>query len=336
MVKFLLRVVINQIGKLILSLALADLVVLAGAVLLQAGEWHTGSSLVCSECHIIHYGEGKKGEPGGPFPYLISHSTINGLCLSCHDGRDASAPDVFSPVAMYDASGDEHSAAGFFTSIGTPCDSAHNLGVMNLVPLRSPPTSLVLNCATCHDVHGNNNYRNLIPDPDSSGSGTNLILGIDMFEGISPAVPPTPEGSISAYKESNVGYRSKLSSWCTECHNDLANNEYGVSPAHFKRHPSELSLNVSPGHTASYHWTSGDGWGFGSMTGDATEGVPRVRFQEATAVDFNSAKAVGPANQVFCGSCHLAHGWNYSSCAIWPYKQVSADMYSPCQQCHNQ
>lgn len=301
-----------------------------------AGEWHTGSSLVCSECHVIHYGPEGDPEPGGPFTYLLSYSTINGLCLSCHDGRDPTAPDVLSSVTMYQHSGDEYSAAGYFSGTETSSDSAHNLGVMDLVPLRSPPTNMALSCASCHEVHGCQNHRNLTSYPDSSGAGISLIPGVDIFQGTPPAVPPTPEGSISAYRQSNIGYRSNLSVWCAECHNLLSANEPGVPPAHFRRHPSEVSQDVSGGHADPSHWAAGEGWGFGSATGDEIEGVPRVRFQEPAAVDYASAKAVGSTNQVFCASCHLAHGGRYLSAAVWPYQEAVADMYSPCQQCHNQ
>jgi hypothetical protein len=326
----------REMKKLIFGFLIVDVVVLTGAITLLSGEWHTGSSLVCSQCHTIHYGEQGNGDPGGPFPYLLSHSTINGLCLSCHDGSDASTPDVLFPVTMYQSSGDEHSAAGFFSGTGAASDSAHNLAVLDLVPLRSPAANMALSCASCHNVHGNGNYRNLAYDPDSSGSGTNVIIGTDIFEGTSPAVPPTPEGSKSAYKSSNIGYRSNLASWCAECHNLLSANENGAAPAHFKRHPSEINLDMSDGHVDPQHWTGGQGLGFGTVTGDDIEGIPRVRFQEATASDYNSAKTVTATNQVFCASCHLAHGGEHFSCAVWPYKEAGADMYSPCQQCHNQ
>jgi hypothetical protein len=325
-----------QLRKWIAIQTIADILVLTWVVTPPAGEWHTGSSLVCAECHILHYADGGGVEPGGPFTYLLSHSTTNGLCSSCHDGSDPTAPDVFSVVTMYEGGGDEYSAAGYFSGTDSDSDSAHNLGVMDLVPLRSPSTNIALSCASCHDVHGNGNYRNLISDPDSSGSGTSLVLGIDTFEGVAPAVPPTQEGSAAAYKSSNIGYRSNLSSWCAECHNLLETNENGVTPSHFKRHPSEVSLNVAGGHTDPSSWVAGDSLGFGPATGDGTEGVPRVRFQVATAADYSSAKTVASTNQVFCASCHLAHGGRYLSCTVWPYKETDADMYSPCQQCHNQ
>ncbi len=326
----------NKNSRWAIILTQAPIVVLIWVVGVPAGEYHIGSGLVCAQCHILHYGEGGGGEPGGPFTYLLSHSTINGLCLSCHDGSDPTAPDVLAAVSMYDATSDEHSAAGYFAGTDVSSDSAHDLGVTDLVPLRTPSTNIALSCASCHDVHGNGNYRNLVSDPDSSGSGTNVVLGTDIFEGVAPAVPPTQEGSVAAYKSSNIGYRSNLSYWCAECHNLLETNEDGVTPAHYKRHPSDVSLDVAGGHTDPSNWTAGDSLGFGTATGDGTEGVPRVRFQEATATDYSSAKTVASTNQVFCTTCHLAHGGKYISCAVWPYKVLDADMYSPCQQCHNQ
>src|SRR5512138_2719743 len=81
--------------------------------MLFAGEFHGQSDVICSDCHTTHYSERggipQKAEPGGPFPEMLLVSSIDELCLSCHDGTDPAAPDVLAPVTMYDGSGSEFS-----------------------------------------------------------------------------------------------------------------------------------------------------------------------------------------------------------------------------------
>ncbi|MEK7775434.1 MAG: cytochrome c3 family protein, partial [Candidatus Zixiibacteriota bacterium] len=64
----------------------------------MAGNWHVGQSLVCQECHIEHSSESGQPTPGGPFTSLLVKSSINDLCLSCHDGTDPTAPDILLPI----------------------------------------------------------------------------------------------------------------------------------------------------------------------------------------------------------------------------------------------
>nr|MBC8316259.1 hypothetical protein [Candidatus Desulfobia pelagia] len=89
--------------------------------------------------------------------------------------------------------------------------------------------------------------------------------------------------------------------------------------------------------TDTAHWMSGTGSGFGTVTGDAIEGVPRLRFQVSGAFDFISSQEVGATNEVVCGSCHLVHGGKHLKGLVWPYLEpvTSADGNSGCQQCHN-
>jgi hypothetical protein len=101
------------------------------------------------------------------------------------------------------------------------------------------------------------------------------------------------------------------------------------------RHPSDAAMNGSGYHTNTAHWVSGTGDGFGIGNNDGLEGVPRLRFQVPTATDFNSSVVPSQSNQVFCYTCHLAHGGPFQSSLTWPYKSGgSADLYSGCQQCH--
>ncbi len=304
------------------------------------GEYHQQSDVICSDCHTTHYSEHgtlpEKAEPGGPFTELLLVGSINKLCLSCHDGTDPAAPDVLFPVAMYNGSGSEYSGAGFFSNAdGVISVNGHSLGVPLEIPDSNPARTVMLSCISCHDAHGTSNYRNLVLNPDSLGIDINLSIGADVFENVHPQNPPERNASIQAYKSGNSGYVDKITLWCTDCHNALSVDNPGNPPAHFMRHPSGVSMDGVSYHLSPAHWVSGEGDGFGLATGDGLEGIPRVRFQSEGATDYNTAITPSRTNQVFCYSCHFAHGGPYEASLVWPYKTSgAADMYSGCQQCH--
>ncbi|MFC1713272.1 cytochrome c3 family protein [Candidatus Poribacteria bacterium] len=93
----------------VLVLVCSGIGLLAAAFAL-AGEYHIGDSLICAQCHTMHYsqqhtysGAVGTGSPlstppqatmggGGPYTNLLRHE-VNDLCLSCHDGQTF-APDV--------------------------------------------------------------------------------------------------------------------------------------------------------------------------------------------------------------------------------------------------
>jgi hypothetical protein len=293
----------------------------------------------CNDCHTLHYSEDgnqpQEAESGGPFQQNLIRSTTNKLCLFCHDGSDPNAPDVLDSVTMYDGSGDEHSGAGFFAQSGGSINyQGHDLGSAAAVVPFSTRTNVVLTCASCHDPHGTANYRNLLAAP-AAGAGVPILVGRDIFRDASPGDPPSAAASVSAYRESNMGYRAQTSLWCAECHELLkpaANN-----PQNRIHHLTGVRLNGEGFPTDPSHWLAGSGVGFGGVTGDGSEGVPRLRFQNGGANDYTSAKTVAADNEIMCISCHLAHGGKYKKGLVWPYLEIDnpADANSGCQQCHN-
>ncbi|OGC90956.1 MAG: hypothetical protein A2W25_07690 [candidate division Zixibacteria bacterium RBG_16_53_22] len=305
-----------------------------------ADEFHGGGDILCSDCHTTHYSQSgtlpERAEPGGPFSDLLLIESADRLCLTCHDGTDPAAPDVLAPVAMYQGSGSEFSGGGFFSAAeGLISITGHDLGVITQVPYSNPVKATILSCISCHDPHGTINYRNLVIDPDSSGTGVTVGLGSDVFEEIHQQIPPSRNASIGAYRAGNIGYRARMTEWCADCHNILGQTDPANPPAHFNRHPSLASFEPSDYHNDPGHWAVGIGEGFGVATGDGIEGIPRLRFQAPGATDYTSATTPAASNQVFCGTCHFAHGGPFKSSILWPFNdQVSADLYSGCQQCH--
>ena len=78
------------------------LALLTGTAL--AGDYHSGATLRCADCHVMHFSQSHGYNPdgsgfqislgaSGPFEYLLRNH-VNALCLTCHDGSSF-APDVF-------------------------------------------------------------------------------------------------------------------------------------------------------------------------------------------------------------------------------------------------
>ncbi len=308
-----------------------------------AGEYHVEQQ-VCSDCHTVHFSQHGRApagaEPGGPFAKLLLASSSTKLCLNCHDGSDIDAPDILTPISTA-YSPDEFSAGGFFEySGGIQSAKGHDLGVLPAqVPL-SGMASAILSCTSCHDPHGNENYRNLKSRP-GIGGGTPLTHNNPPLptDNVFEQVHPDGTNPGQAYKLSNIGYRCEISEWCAECHDRAVPNLLGTAPAHFQRHPSDVSIASGASlHVDEQHWLIGTGAGFGLATGDGTPGIPRVRFQTPSAASYEATRLISPSNEVFCSTCHFAHGSPYAAGATWPFKSVadSADTNAPCQQCHNQ
>lgn len=301
----------------------------------HAGDWHVDSLLHCGDCHLQHATVEGQPLPGGPFSTLLIKSTVNELCLSCHDGSDPTAPDLLQPVTMYQTENSGESAGGSFAPPGFVNMMGHTLGVATVTPLQAEALMQELTCASCHAVHGNGNYRNLLYDPAGHGDSVVVENPGAVMTRVRPDVPPTAAGSAAAYSRDNVAYVHGLAGWCASCHDELAQNSPAVSPAHFNAHPGDVALAEFPleAHTDVGHWVAGTGDGFLPSADNA--GILRVPFQSPLATDFVSASAPAATDEVFCGSCHKAHGSQFHKALLWPYLEGGSQFVAGCQQCHN-
>jgi len=164
--------------RLILALA----ILMLAAVPLFAGEWHTGQSNLCADCHTMHnsmshtwsgVGAVTVGTPSpdgnwvgavGPAGnYLLKAANPNTLCLSCHDGQSF-APDV---LGANSANGATNRSAGYLNELGDAnVHTGHTLDSTAAAPGGSWTGNSVdgLECIHCHTQHGRAGvYRNLGP-----------------------------------------------------------------------------------------------------------------------------------------------------------------------------
>lgn len=221
----------------ILAAALAILAVPA-----FAGEWHAGSTNVCTDCHTMHFSQQHNWDgPGapstssaaggnwlstsGPNEFLLK-APVNQLCLACHDGQTF-APDVLG--VNVNASPSQGRRAGALNEdvLGAPYDAwkGHTLESTTVPPGFNPTAAGVpvtsqynaangLECISCHLQHGSATvYRNL--GPRSAAFQPTYVLGTtndttkDVW--INIASPYTPNTGNAAtfnplYDNANVSY----------------------------------------------------------------------------------------------------------------------------------
>ena len=301
--------------------------------------FHGKTNLVCEECHAMH----QSSEPNeGPFGHLLIKESSTELCLTCHDGK-AGVPDV---IGEDDVNGLVERSAGFFVAVNAPNANGHdlqadNVGLPNLCSTCHSGGSFStakIGCIDCHDPHGTDaddpvhSYRNLrsASKPDEGA----------LFRAF---VKPGVTGLV-AYEQGNIGYTApdtKASDWrevtsiCFDCHHIFSEEGYTRNPDGVCiRHPStdsERDVRESinrhgPPQTDPEHWKNGTGTGFA---------IGRVPFVVSGATDYAGTTAVvanasGTTNEVFCLTCHKAHGSGYKNSLRW-----SENSNLGCQQCHN-
>jgi len=310
-----------------------------------ATAFHGKTELSCEKCHTMHYSSdvGVPMSDEGPFKHLVTMKRSTELCLTCHSGK-AGIPDV---VGEDDANGLTGRAAGFFAVINAPNANGHDLQADEISPSELCSTchsggnfrTAKIGCIDCHDPHGkevddtlNYSYRNL-------RSASNPDSGMIFRAFVKPGVT-----GLETYEQRNIGYtapNTKVSKWrevtniCFDCHHTFNGESYTRNSSGVCiRHPSTdsergiweaIDRHGLP-QTDPKHWENGTGIGFA---------MGRVPFIVSEATDYSRATSIATngsrtTNEVFCLTCHKAHGSRYQNSLRW-----SIDSNLGCQQCHN-
>jgi|GEM_PF-609777 len=337
----------REVTKVMKHILIAAFFVLGMVAAATAGDYHYGTTLICADCHVMHFSQthGYNNDGGGTFvplgttpEHYLLRDEVNKLCLNCHDGQ-AFAPDVYG-----NNTGTHNRQAGALnkaTDAGPyyPQDG-HTLFATAAPPGGTgwtPEATHGLNCIDCHHQHGHpgtgfatydsagtgvlgtGTYRNLKANPGNASStsnpnrwvtyrvGTNSLLS-DVFE------RATGPGVAAHYEVANVDFnepnatKSAYGAWCQGCHTDF--------------HGTSTDANM---RDAAYP-TAGHGW-FRHPTADINIGQQPTSGHSSLASFRNNlyrtkvmspggdwgtqgvAWAAAPTNLTqSCFSCHKSHG----------------------------
>lgn len=345
--------------RLILVLAISSLGGLATVAM--AGEYHSGTSLICSDCHVAHYSQSHGYTSGGivvplgtagPYEDLLRNDP-NNLCLTCHDNQSF-APDVFGAnggiAGNREAGGLNAVPADRANDVGYDEIDGHTLWSTATAPggtfAGTAPEGL--ECISCHAQHGQDpeQYRNL----KTSTSTSNMFYGktLTYAVGTNDQTKDVFVRNITKYKESDVDFnepdvtKSAYGAWCASCHVNFhgsggdanmggqSGGYTSTSPVPWVRHPT---ADVNIGHTGSPTYVS-------SLT-QFNSHTNRVKVMDSQGLwDGTTAdNTVTPS----CFSCHKAHGNQNGFGLIFMSgtgtrtEQGDGGVYKDlCRQCHVQ
>jgi hypothetical protein len=293
---------VKRISLALIVLALGGLTAVA-----MAGDFHAGTTLICSDCHVMHYsqqhGYTPTGTvfpplgPAGPYQALLRND-VNDLCLACHDNQSW-APDVFGANVTGTvrlAGGLNADPAHRANDAGYDLIDGHTLWSTASAPGSNGgyvPDTEGLECANCHSVHGAvTQYRNL----RTSTRTTNIFYGDTLNYAITTndLTKDVYERSAAAYTLADVDYnepftnRSRYAKWCGACHTNFHGSRGDANMGDWVRHPV-ADANIST--SATSRWVS--------LTN-------RVKVMDSQGL-WNGTTADNTVTPS-CMSCHKAHG----------------------------
>ena len=197
--------------------------------------------------------------------------------------------------------------------------------------------SSILGCSSCHDPHGNTNFR--------------LLNGVgDVQDGLYTFVNPAPiaTGISTSTTETNsahTAYKSGWAEWCANCHGDF----------HSEENPSALihptGQVMGEGNTyINYNLYNGTEDPYGGS--QATAFLALVPYKDPS---MTTSSTVGPTatSKVTCITCHRAHASSAPNSGRWDFNITtwseegvesgsyaivnpypSAEQRSLCNKCH--
>ena len=296
---------------------------LSSLPLSDAEAFHEKGVASCEGCHIMHStadGFEVVLQPGNEA--LLKGPSPSDVCLLCHAEGPAAVfgmdpvtpppekgggnfvfllednlndgPDGVAEPILGEAAGHSITAPGF----GLIGDSRHSVSPGGQFPVSE------LGCTSCHDPHGNTNFRML------NGDGQ---VQDDLFTFVFPA--PVADGiglrSGAESRTNHTAYRSGMSDWCANCHGRY--HQRGSTSSAFE-HPSERELGPETGN--HYRFYNGDEDPTGGTP--ATTYLPEVPFEDRK-VTTGSTRGPVPGARIMCLSCHRAHASSAPSSGRWDF-----------------
>jgi hypothetical protein len=311
-----------------------------------AGEWHTGPSNLCTDCHTMHFSQTHNWDgttpvsttpqpdgnwlgATGPNHYLLK-LPANQLCLACHDGQTF-APDVLADST--NAAAAQGRSGGALNELGVALPNyeewkGHTLGSTANPPGYNPAAVGIttdwytgdttgLECINCHTQHGiTGSYRNLGPRTLGTANLPTYVIGTtndptrDVW--INVAAPYIANTGVAAtftpyYDNANVSYnRNDRTVGATQTSNGI---DTQCASCHGNFHGGTGDVNVGGNVTTGEfirHPTGGINIGSFGPGGHSA----LSRFVNATSKVkvYADDRAAWTDATPGCVSCHKAHG----------------------------
>ena len=283
---------------------------------------HRNGVANCNMCHVMHNSQdGSIVDPTSPGgnQWLLVRDTPSDVCLMCHSGvmGNVFGTDPLNPprevgggnfcFLLEDNLNDGYGGA----SHPIPGDDAgHNLVApsFNMGPDATLDTapggtfpSEHLGCTSCHDPHGNQNFR--------------MLNGVGWVQNeLSEFVNPAPEAyGLSIYHgqeraNRHTAYYNGVSAWCGNCHPDI--HAAGSDHVHVTGEPI--------GEDVATYYNAYDGT-LDILGGDQmTAYLPEVPFEDPT-IQYTSTSGPTGASRVMCLTCHRAHASSAPNAGRWDF-----------------
>lgn len=286
-----------------------------------AHAFHEEGAANCNGCHLSHPGgDGTLLGPSADDGLLIAESPSD-VCLLCHAeslgsvlGSDPLAPPPERGAGNFVFLLEDNlndAADGSWQPI--PGDAAgHNL-VAPGHGLSADPRYAVapggrfpanrLGCTSCHDPHGNGNFRML----HSSGP---VLSGVAHFARPAPDALGTDIGSAPESPDHHTAYRSGMSDWCGNCHGRYHESGSGSGFEH------ETNDALDASFQERYLAYAGDADPDGGHPARAY--LPEVPFEDPTN-DPAGSSGPGSRSRIMCLSCHRAHASSAPAAGRWDF-----------------
>ncbi len=306
---------------LILALSLCGSAVLA---------FHDGGVPECAGCHTMHNsqdGEQVTDSPTG-YNYLLIAGNSTDACLSCHANYGqfynglgyGPGGDFYWLTKTFSWAGHGATEYSYGDSHGHNVISPEHNIAMDATLTHAPGGdfgSQHLTCTSCHDPHGNQNFRLLYGDelgPVYGGGRYDFDNDAPLARGNSRRTYVGGSNGNETDVKHTV-YKDGMSDWCANCHGDFLS---GTSNSHV--HPAGEDMGSTVAAVYNAYLTTDDISGGNIAT--AYRGL--VPF-EAVNVDLaainpmNYTQGADGADQVMCLTCHRAHASAFPDAGRWDF-----------------
>jgi hypothetical protein len=292
--------------------------------------FHDGGVAYCGGCHTMHNSQNgavvDAAHPNGN-AYLLKAGNSSDQCLTCH-----ASYGQFDGGLGYGPGGDFYWLTKTYTysSHGTKTikgDShGHNVispanGIARDATLLTAPGgtfgSQYLTCTSCHDPHGNQDFRLLYghPGPGPIYDGTRYDFTYDAPVAEGNARTTYVGGGGNETNSQHTIYKSGMSEWCANCH-DKFHSE--LTAGKFLHPEHTLGTTVAATYNA---YVNTDNMTGGDQLTSYSGLVPfeAVSVDLATADPTNYTQGPDATDKVMCLTCHRAHASAFPDAGRWDF-----------------